>query len=150
MQPLLPATIVETDAVRHILVPHPCYSGAESAWVYAVSHYLIARLLGQRQSVIFDATNLLRRSRQSLYSLAEDAHAGLVIVYTSAPDAVIRQRLLKRSVRADANNHSDATIDVYNMLRRTEQPIRGPHLVIDTTEDCDQSIQRIVQACRDA
>jgi predicted kinase len=148
VQPHLAATIIESDFVRRVLFPRPRYTGTESAWVYAVSHALIARLLGRSQSVIFDATNLLERSRQSLCRMAGDLQAHVVIVRTIAPDEVIRQRLLARCEHPDANNHSDATVEVYEKLQLTDEPMRGPHLAIDTTEDWRQSVQRILRECR--
>lgn len=147
LQPLLSATVVETDRVRRVLFHPPSYTGAENAWVYSVCHALIARLLRRRRAVIFDATNLLERSRRELARIAESAQARVVIVHTVAPDAVIRRRLLARQERPDPGNCSDATIAVYDQLRRTEQPIRRPHLVIDTTHDEAESIARIVRAC---
>jgi predicted kinase len=146
VQPHLMATIVETDMVRRVLFPQPRYTGPESAWVYAVCHDVIAHLLSRSQSVIFDATNLQERGRQALYHIAERVSVRLVIVRTIAPDEVIRERLVARSGQPD--NHSDAGISVYEQLRATEQPIRHPHLLVDTTQDCVQAVWRIVCECR--
>ena len=148
LQPHLLAAVIETDHVRHLLFRNPGYSGPESSWVYAVCHALIERLLVKGRSVIFDATNLLERSRRDLYQIADCAQARLVIVRTIAPDEVIRQRLLARCKAGDPANLSDAGIDVYEKLRLTGQPIRHQHLVIDTTQDSDQAIVRILCECR--
>lgn len=147
LQSPLHATIVETDHVRRLLFQRPGYAAAENAWVYRVCHGLIARLLQRGRAVIFDATNLRERSRRNLYRIAEGAGARLVVVHTVAPDAVIRQRLLRRQASAEPGNHSQATVEVYEKLRLTEQPIHRPHLVIDTTHDSAESIQRILRAC---
>ena len=147
LQPRLLATVVETDCIRRVLFPCPRYTGSESAWVYAVCHALLSQLLGQRRSVIFDATNLLERSRRSLYDIAEQARATLVIVHTVAPDDVIRQRLQTRQQQRDPDNNSEANLVVYEKLRLTEQPIRRRHLLIDTTQECEQSIHCIMCEC---
>ena len=73
--------------------------------------------------------------------------ARFVIVHTVAPDAVIRQRIAQRAQGGDPGNHSEATIAVYEALRQTEQPIRHAHIVIDTTHDVAQSVQRILNEC---
>jgi hypothetical protein len=148
LQPHLSATIIETDDVRHVLFPQPRYTGAENAWVYAVCHALIARLLAQGRSVIFDATNLIERKREILYHIAERTGAKLVIVRTVAPEDVIERRLLTRSQQNDPDNHSDANLAVYMKLRQTEEPIRRQHIVVDTTQDIDAAIHRILRICR--
>lgn len=144
LQPRLAALIVESDHIRHVLFPAPCYTAVENGRVYTVCHDLIARRLGQRQSVIFDATNLLEQGRRRLSAIALRSGARFVLVHTVAPDAVIRQRIQHRG---DAANHSDADIAVYEALRQTEQPIRHQHIVIDTTQDCEQAIARILSEC---
>jgi predicted kinase len=149
IQPHLPATIVETDHVRRIIFRTPQYSNKENAWVYTVCHALIERLLQESRSVVFDATNLVERNRAVLYGIAERCQARIVIVRTVAPLAVIEQRLQRRSLGLDAMDHSDAGMAVYAMLRETEQPIARPHLVIDTSEDGEQSVRRILCACRE-
>jgi len=144
----LGAAIVETDHVRRILFTCPRHTGPESAWVYAVCHTLIARLLGRSQSVIFDATNLIERNREHLYRIADRAQARLVVVRTVAPDAVIRQRLERRSGRTDPEDLSQADIGVYEKMLPSEQRIRRQHLVIDTTQDMAQAVRRILRECR--
>lgn len=149
LQPHLQAVAIETDYVRRILLRRPTYSGPESAWVYAVCHALIAQLLTQRHNVIFDATNLVERNRQTLYGIADQAQAVLAVVHTVAPDDVIRRRLLERIAHPAGDNYSEADIAVYEGLRRSEQPIRRRFLEIDTTQDTDHSIQIILRWCRE-
>jgi SHS2 domain-containing protein/predicted kinase len=147
VQPRLAAAIIETDYVRRLLFAMPCYSAQENAWVYTVCHALIAGRLAQGQTVVFDATNLLESGRRRLYAIARNAGARLVIVHTTAPDTVIRQRIAQRSQERDPGNHSEAGIAVYEALRQTEQPIRHAHIVIDTTQDVAKAIQRILSEC---
>jgi predicted kinase len=149
LQPQLPAAIVETDHVRRLVFRLPRYTDKESAWVYAVSHALIERLLCQGRSVIFDATNLVERNRSVLYRIAERCQSRMVIVRTVAPESVIEERMLRRSQRLDANDRSDADIAVYLKLRQTEQAIAQPHLVIDTTQNSEESVRRILSACQE-
>ncbi len=148
LRPHLSATIVETDHVRRILFAQPRHTGPESAWVYAVCHALIAHLLAGSRSVIFDATNLIEHNREHLYRLADRAQAKLVVVRTVAPENVIRQRLAGRSQRPDPWDHSDADVAVYEKMRPSEEPIRRPHLAIDTTQDIQQAVRRILRECR--
>ena len=148
LQPQLPATIVETDHVRRLIYRAPSYTNAESAWVYVVCHTLIERLLSQSLSVIFDATNLVERNRATLYEIAGRCQSRMVIVHTVAPELVIEERMLRRSQRLDADDRSDAGMAVYLKLRETEQPIGQPHLVVDTSQDGEESLRRILYVCR--
>ncbi len=104
LQPRLAALVVETDHIRRILFSAPCYTAAENGRVYTVCHDLIARRLGQRQSVIFDATNLLEQGRRRLSAIAMRSGARFVLVHTIAPDAVIRQRIQRRSERGASDS----------------------------------------------
>jgi len=148
LRPHLSAAIVESDHVRRILFAQPRHTGPESAWVFAVCHALIANLLGRSRSVIFDATNLIEHNREHLYRLADRAQAKLVVVRTVASEDVIRQRLAGRSQHPDPLDHSDADVAVYERMRPSEQPIRRPHLVVDTTQDIQQAVRRILRECR--
>jgi uncharacterized protein len=147
LQPHLCAVIIETDHVRRVLFCRPRYTPPENAWVYNVCHHLIARQLEAGHPVIFDATNLVERHRQIIYAIADQHHASMVIIHTVAPEDVARQRMERRRQQMDENDKSDAGIAVYAMLQQTEQPIARSHLVIDTTEDTDLSVQRILQEC---
>jgi uncharacterized protein len=147
LQPHLCAVIIETDHVRRLLFRHPRYTPSENAWVYNVCYHLIARQLEAGHQVVFDATNLVERHREMIYAIADQHHAGMVIVHTVAPEDVVRQRMERRRQQADDHDKSDADMAVYAMLQETEQPIARSHLVIDTTEDSDLSVQRILQQC---
>jgi hypothetical protein len=148
LQPHLSATIVETDYVRRILFRQPTYSAPESAWVYAVCHALIERLILRSESVIFDGTNLIERNRQILYQIASSTQARLVLVRTVAAEELIQHRMIRRVQGEDRDDHSEADLAIYAKLRQTEEPICRQHLVIDTTLDVEQSVRRILRECR--
>lgn len=139
------AVVIETDFVRRTLYPQPKYTGGESFYVYRVSHYLIRRLLERGYRVVFDATNLLERKREVLYNIAEQAEAKLVIVRVVAPEDVIRQRLESRERRPSPEDLSEATWAVYERMKKTEQPIRRQHIVVDTSRDLDASLAKVAR-----
>ncbi|MBI5304877.1 MAG: AAA family ATPase [Chloroflexi bacterium] len=144
----LPSVIVQSDFVRKTLVGIPTYSAAESAFIHQVSHAVIARLLARGCRVISDATNLAEWHREKLYRVAADTHAQLVVVRTVAPDAVIRARLSQRIGERDPRDFSDADWNVYEMLQRELEPVRAPHLVVDTSGDLDAALAKILRAIR--
>lgn len=142
----LPCVIVESDWVRKTLTDHkPTYSGAESAHIHRVAHAVIERLLASGRRVIFDATNLAEWQREQLYRIGHATRATLVIVRTVAPEAVIRERLTRRLQNRDPLDISDADWDVHQLLRSELEPVRRPHLVVDTSGDLDQAVTKILR-----
>ncbi|MBM4430893.1 MAG: ATP-binding protein [Chloroflexi bacterium] len=142
----LSAVIVESDRVRKALFPEPTYTAEESAVVHRVCQEVIRRLLTRGVQVIFDATNLIEFQREALYSLAERSDASLLIVRTVAPEPVIKERLERRKLYP--GDASDADWQVYRRMLESEQRIARSHLCIDTSQDIDEAIRRIVRAIR--
>lgn len=144
----LPAVIVESDYVRKLLFRKPTYSGTESAWVHRVARAAMRSLLRSGHHVINDATNLAEWQRTIASRLADQTGAKLVIVRTVAPEAVIRKRLHQRFQHPDPQDSSDANWEIYEHYKSTQEAVRRPHLVVNTTQDMDQAVQRIVRAVR--
>ncbi|MGQ9677075.1 MAG: AAA family ATPase [Chloroflexota bacterium] len=142
------AVVIETDFVRKTIYSKPRYTARESLFVYRVSHYLIKRLLERGYRVIFDATNLLERKREELYHIAEQAEAKLVIVRVVAPEDVIRQRLESRQLQRSPEDLSEATWAVYERMKKTEEPIRRSHLVVDTSRDLAGPLDKVSREVR--
>lgn len=144
-----PLLRLESDALRRLLFPAPTYSAEESRHLFAVIHVVLERLLRRGHSVVLDATNLREAQRRRLYAIAEGTGASLVLVRTRAPAAVVRGRLLARSLGADADDHSQADIQVYQRMRRQAQTIRHPHLVVDTAKDIEPFINEVLRLIAD-
>lgn len=142
----LSAAVIESDCVRKALFPQPMYSARESATVHCTCQRTIRWLLSKGIRVIFDATNLVEFQREALYQLAERGGARLLIVRVVAPEEVIRERLARRS--ADAQSTSDADWTIYRRMSKREQTIRRPHLRIDTSEDIDAAVRKVVRVVR--
>lgn len=142
----LPAVVIESDRVRKVLYHRPCYGAEESALVHRICQELIRRLLSRGVRVVFDATNLVEFQREILYSLAERSGANLVIVRTMAPEAVIRQRLEQR--QANGAQMSDADWSVYRRMSRSEQRIQRAHVCVDTSQEVNEVVRKIVRAVR--
>ncbi len=145
----LPLAHVESDALRKELFPRPVYTPAESSRLFAACHALIERLLQQRVSVAFDATNLKEPHREPLYQIAATTGARLVMVRVTAPDVVIRRRLVARAAGADEGNASEADVEVFEMMRREVEPISVDHLTIDTRGDIAEAAAKIVRKLGD-
>ncbi len=148
LQRVLNAELVQTDNVRKLLFPEPRYTGGEHAAVYGWCHSLIRSILQSRRAVIFDATNLEERNRRRIYDVADQYGAQTLIVWTSAPPQIVQERMLRRRDYRDEEDQSDADWSIYLQLRTKAEPIKRPHLVLNTSVDADATVNRIVARVR--
>ena len=142
----LPAVVIESDRVRKVLYPQPTYTAQESATVHDTCREIIGWLLKEGVRVVFDATNLVEFQRETLFHLVERSGAQLLIVRVVAPEEVIRSRLEHRHIKADTASDADWT--VYRRMSQREQKIRRAHLCIDTSQDIEVGVRRILRAIR--
>jgi predicted kinase len=144
----LEAQVVESDRVRKQLFAEPRYTGGEHAAVYGWCHTVLKSALLVGRSVIFDATNLEERVRRRVYDIVQDCNARLCIVWVTCPPGVVQERMLRRQQRLDEDDASDADWLVYLDLRRKAEPIRRPHVVINTATDYETVFERLVTSLR--
>lgn len=141
--------ILESDFVRKTLFPQPTYTAWESHWVHRTIHALIRKFLAKGLRVIYDATNLIEVQREMVYRIADKAGARLVIVVTVSPDEVVQERLRRRHEgQRDPGDISDATWQIYKRMARRQQSIRRNYLVVDTSQDLDQAIRKVLRVAR--
>ena len=145
----LDAQVVESDRVRKQLFAEPRYTGGEHAAVYGWCHTILRSALVVGRNVIFDATNLEERIRRKVYSIAEQCDARLAIIWVTCPPSVVQQRLLRRKLREDKDDLSDADWPVFLELRRKAEPIRRAHVVLNTAADYETVLQRLLDTLRD-
>ncbi len=144
----LPFVVIETDFVRKCLFSPPTYSAQESTQVFKVCHALINKLLRRGVRVIFDATNLIEFHREKVYRLALRREAKLIIVRTVASEEVVRERLHQRETQRDPEDISDANWRIYRRMAQREEPIGRPHLIIDTSDDIEAAVRKILRIMR--
>ena len=135
------AVVLESDRLSKVLFPVPDYSPEESARLFGAAHRLTGELLERGIPVIFDATNISEHSREGLCKIAGRLGVKLVLVRVAAAPEVVHQRLSSSQDRG----HSDAGWDVYLMMRQQEERIRRRHFTVDTTEDTQLAVDRIVR-----
>jgi predicted kinase len=140
--------ILASDTLRKILFPSPEYSESENKRLFSACHVLIEELLKKGIPVIFDATNLLEHHREYLYRATERARAKLILVWVEAPTEVVRQRLLARKKAAMPQYDSEAGWEVYTKMKPRGEKIARNHLVVDTSQDINAVIDKIVRATK--
>ena len=137
------ATVLESDALRRRLFSRRSYSAAESRRLFTAIHGAIDELLGQRLSVVLDATNLVEAERAPLYEIADRHRAAIIVVQVTAPDRVIRRRLAKREAEGAAS--SEAYLRVYERMRAQVEEIQRQHHAVDTSIATNSTLAAIAE-----
>ncbi len=146
----IPFLVVGSDRMRKALVRRPEYTREEHIRVFAACHNLLAELLAGGSRVIFDATNLTDGFRQRAYDIAEESRAPWLIVWCTAPEKVIRRRLQARQAGRNSANYSDADWEIYCRLLPGTEPVRRPHLRVDSSKDITPQLDAVEQAVKTA
>jgi predicted kinase len=134
LQKLLSIIVISTDGVRTHVRQSPVYTAAEMALVYEVCYSLIERCLKRGQRVIFDASNNLQARRDFLAKIAERCGAPVTTCSVQAAQDTIQHRLYQRiNGKRRKTDMSDADWTVYKWMVETQEPVVGPHLILDTT-----------------
>ncbi|MBI2865775.1 MAG: ATP-binding protein [Chloroflexi bacterium] len=142
----LPLAIVESDALRQVIFPHPAHSQEESNLLFAAIRRLVERLLSEGIPTLLDATNLQERHREYLYHIAYHLGVQLILVWVEAPESVVRERLQRREEGEDPQDHSRATYSVYSRMIPSAQKIARPHFTVNTSCDITPVVEKIVRA----
>jgi aminoglycoside phosphotransferase family enzyme/predicted kinase len=154
----LDAAALASDVIRKRLAGIPATaraSGAEAEALYSrrSSERTYAALLeqararlGERRTVVADATFPHARSRAPFVEAARAAGAPLVVVHLDCPEAGIARRLRDRPRAAD--EASDADWAVYHRLKPHFEPPReipGRYLVVsDGTADAEAVVSDVI------
>jgi|DewCreStandDraft_5_1066085.scaffolds.fasta_scaffold00048_120 predicted kinase len=131
------AIVLRSDALRKLLFPQPDYSARESRTVYEAAYALIAYLVAEGYPVIFDATNLSAWTRARAAGIAARVGGAALVVQTTAPEEVVRERLTARGRPGVETFLSDAGWEVYTNMRGRLEPVTpdAPDaLLVDTSD----------------
>lgn len=143
-----PAAILESDALRRVLVPRPNYSWQESRRLFRACERLVEDFLSEGFSVILDATNLKAAHRDLFYQAAERSGARVVVVWVEAPPALVWARLSARQQGLDPDDRSEADWTVYTRMCKTAEPPFRNFFRVNTARDIRPAIERVVKALK--
>jgi len=141
----VPLAVLESDALRKVLVRSPSYTARENTQLFRALHEMIELLLARDVPVLLDATNTRESHRENLYEIARWHGARAIPVLLDAPEATVRQRLERRMNESPRGDSSDAGWPVYQRLLAAWEPIGREHLVVDTSGDIRPAVDDLAR-----
>ena len=138
-----PFLVVESDRLRKVLVRVPEYTPDEHSRVFRACHRLIDEFLDLGYPVLFDATNLTERNRRPVYVIARKRKVPLAVAVVVAPPEVARERLRAREAGLDRDAWSDAGWDIYCRMAPAWEPVKRPHILVDTSGDITPALNHV-------
>ncbi len=142
----LPAIRLRSDVLRKHLhglkstddsqsaVQAGLYAETQTKAVYARLAELTTQLLEHGENVIVDSTNLQLWQRQLFYAAADTAGAECVVLYFTAPQPLLEQRIDQR--RSEGQDASEANLQILHWQLERQQPPSAlePVVAIDTEQ----------------
>ena len=133
----LGADYVNSDRVRKEMFPKRTYSEKEKYVVYEAMLQKMEKAIGQAKPLVLDATFHRNAMRQLFVEKANDQ---LVFIEVKADDQIIKERLKK------SRPFSEADYEVHKAIRREWEPLKRPHLILQSTNDnIDALLKRALQ-----
>jgi predicted kinase len=120
------------------------YTHAQSEKVYQELAELTTTLLTAGENVIIDAANLRLSQRQMLYYAAKAAGSDNTLLYLTAPEDVLKQRLETRRRENDGPSEADVAVLEWQQANADLPTENEPLLTIDTRDlTIDDLVSRI-------
>ena len=137
---MINATILSSDKIRKEVFPNPTYSSFERKLVYDVMIILAKYLNKVRCNCILDATFNREDSRIEIKEKLQLNEREFQIIECFCPEEVVISRLKSRK-----DDYSDATIEIYEKMKKIYEPVKVEHISIDTTLDPQENSHRIIK-----
>jgi predicted kinase len=138
LAPIMRAAILSTDKIRKELITNPTYRWQERRLVYDVLMLLAKYLHNAGVNCILDATFNTEYSRKELIRKLTLTPDQFSIVECICSEDVITSRLKNRR-----NDYSDADIFIYRKMKKIYEPVRGKHIIVDTSNPSSVDIEWI-------
>ncbi len=122
----LSAVYLSSDILRRELLAERKYSKDERRYVYECLFDRMERALRNKAAVVMDATFGRRNLREQCRQRARAAGAPAHFIEIRATEELVKERL------ATTREHSEADLNVYQMLKQDFEAMSEPHLVIES------------------
>ena len=141
----IPSIVIESDRTRKALITMPTYSRKEHARVFAVCHKIIEELLSEGNVIIFDATNLTTTARSPLLRITKTLGIPSLCLAFTAPEEIIKMRLINRSSGLDQSSYSDADWNIYTRMKPWQEVPQTECWNIDSSKDISLSLNQLAE-----
>jgi predicted kinase len=140
LAPLINATVLSTDKIRKELIATPTYIWEERRLVYDVMTLIAKYFLNAGVNCILDATFTTESSRNEVRRKLALTCNRFSIIECTCSENVIMSRLKNR-----ANDYSDADISIYRKMKNIYEPVRGEHIIVDTSNPSNTDMKKIAE-----
>ncbi|PWU81419.1 MAG: hypothetical protein DLM72_07295 [Candidatus Nitrosopolaris wilkensis] len=140
LAPLINATVLSTDKIRKELIATPTYIWEERRLVYDVMTLIAKYCQNSGVNCILDATFSTESSRNEVRRKLVLTCNRFSIIECICSEDVIISRLKNRE-----NDYSDADISIYRKMKNIYEPVRGEHIIIDTSNPSNIDMKRIAE-----
>ena len=138
LAPLINATVLSTDKIRKELLATPTYIWEERRLVYDVMTLIAKYFQNAGVNCILDATFSTESSRNEVRRKLAPTPNQFSIIECICSEDIIMSRLKNRE-----NDYSDADISIYRKMKNIYEPVRGEHIIVDTSNPSDVDMKRI-------
>ncbi len=155
----LAAPVISSDRTRKFLLGVPpsrplrtgafqaAYSAEQTERVHAEVLRRARVVLASGRTVILDATFRSAAQRRAARELAAQARVPFTLVECQTPEAVARERLLRR---AEGASVSDGRLEILDEFMRSYEPVRElpspEHIALDTSGQLEASLAALERA----
>lgn len=135
----LDTAFISSDKVRREILSQPGYTPGQKSLVYDEMLGRMRKLAAEGKSVVLDATFSSRHQRQNFRNAALAMDQSWFLIYLTAEEDLIKQRVGKK------RKHSDAGFDIYLKLKEEYDPIYQKHLELESREN---NVQEMIREAR--
>ncbi|MBI4167810.1 MAG: AAA family ATPase [Candidatus Aenigmarchaeota archaeon] len=134
------ATLLRTDVIRKEMLSENTYTEKERDSVYENMLIMADEKLRSGEDCILDGTFYKKSLRAGAKRIAENNKSGFHIV-----ECLLHEDVVKRRITPRKNDESKADFSIFLKLRKTFEPITEKHIVIDTSKDTKDCVDKIMK-----
>ena len=132
------AEYINSDRVRKEMFQKRVYSDGEKKAVYDKMLDRMKESSKQKKNLVLDGT-FHKKNIRKMFVEQMKGHGGLLFIEIQADEKIIRERLKKE------RPYSEADLEVYQLIRKQNEPLAEPHLILKSTDDNIEEMMRKAQ-----
>lgn len=130
---------INSDRIRHALNLRGKYEASDKKKVYEAIFQKAKELLGRNKNIILDATFSDHKQLAEAKELAYNMGKEIKLIEMKADEQTIKERISKK------RKYSEAGFDIYEKIKNEFDPIKEPHLVLDSSNN---SVHKLLEKAK--